>query len=64
MYERLKAKTEGMTRLVYTRLRGDLEYLKTRLKDERFESVMEAFQGQILIFYDLFFGLFLCGYIT
>ncbi len=28
--------------LTYTRLNGDLEYLKTktRLKDERFESVM------------------------
>ena len=32
----------GITRLTCTRLRGDLEYLKTktRLKDERFESVM------------------------
>ena len=41
-YERLKTKTEGITLLVYTRFLGDLEYLKikTRLKDERFESVM------------------------
>ena len=32
-----------MTRLTYTMLRGELEYLKTktRLKDERFESVMD-----------------------
>jgi hypothetical protein len=34
--------TEGMTRLTYTMLSGELEYLKTktRLKDEKFESVM------------------------
>ncbi len=44
-YERLNSKTEGMTRLVYTMLNGELEYeleylkTKTRLKDERFESV-------------------------
>ena len=40
--ERLKAKTEGSTRLPYTRLRGGLEHPKidTRLIDERFVSVM------------------------
>ncbi len=40
--ERLKAKTEGSTRLTYTGLRGGLEHLKieTRLIDERFASVM------------------------
>jgi hypothetical protein len=40
--ERLKAKTEGSTRLAYTGLRGGLEHLKikTRLIDERFASVM------------------------
>ena len=40
--ERLKAKTEGSTRLTYTGLRGGMEHLKimTRLIDERFESVM------------------------
>ena len=39
--ERLKAKTEGSTRLTYTGLRGGLEHLKieTRLRGERFESV-------------------------
>ena len=39
--ESLNAKAEGMTRLVYTMLGGELEYLKTkvRLKDEKFESV-------------------------
>ena len=36
------SKTEGMTRLGYTMLYGELEYLKTktRLKDEKFERVM------------------------
>jgi hypothetical protein len=40
--ERLKAKTEGFTRLSYTGLDGGLEHLKieTRLIDERFPSVM------------------------
>jgi hypothetical protein len=40
--ERLKAKVEGSTRLVYTGLCGGLEHLKieTRLIDERFASVM------------------------
>ncbi len=40
--ERLKAKTEGSTRLTDTGLRGGLEHLKieTRLIDERFASVM------------------------
>ncbi len=40
--ERLKAKTEGCTRLSYTGLDGGLEHLKieTRLIDERFPSVM------------------------
>jgi hypothetical protein len=39
--ERLKAKSEGSTRLVYTGLRWGLEHLKieTRLRDGRFESV-------------------------
>ncbi len=37
--ERLKVKSEGSTRLVYTGLRGGLEHLKieTRLRDGRFE---------------------------
>ena len=41
-YERLEVKTGGITRLVYTGLSGELEHLKikTRLKDEMFESVM------------------------
>ena len=40
--ERLKAKTDGSTRLAYTGLRGELEHLtiETRLIDESFESVM------------------------
>ena len=40
--ERLKAKVEESTRLVYTGLLGGLEHLKieTRLIDERFPSVM------------------------
>ena len=40
--ERLKGKTEGSTRLPYTRLRGGLEHLKidTRLIDEMFTSAM------------------------
>jgi len=40
--ERLKAKTEGSTRLAYTGLRGGLEHLKikTRLIDERLASMM------------------------
>ena len=40
--ERLKAKTEGSTRLTYNRLRGGLRHLKieTRLTGERFEHVM------------------------
>ena len=40
--ERLKAKSEGSTRVGYTGLRGGLEHLKieTRLIDERFPSVM------------------------
>ena len=40
--ERLNSKTEGKTHLTYTMLCGELEYLKTktRLKDEKFESVM------------------------
>jgi hypothetical protein len=40
--ERLKAKAVGFTRLTYTGLRGELEYLKieTRLIDERLTSVM------------------------
>ena len=37
---RLKAKTEGSTRLTYTGLR-ELK-IKTRLIDERFSSVMDA----------------------
>jgi hypothetical protein len=39
--ERLKGKTEGCIRLVYTRLYGGLEHLKikTRLIDERFLRV-------------------------
>ena len=42
MNERLKGKTEGSTRLPYTRLGGGLELLQieTRLIDERFQSVM------------------------
>jgi hypothetical protein len=40
--ERLKAKAEGSTRLVYTGLSEGLEHLKieTRLINEMFESVM------------------------
>ena len=40
--ERLKAKPEGSTRLVYTGWSGGLEHLKidTRLIKERFTSVM------------------------
>ncbi len=40
--ERLKTKSEGTTRLPYTRLCGGLEHRKieTRLIDERFVSVM------------------------
>jgi hypothetical protein len=40
--ERLKYKGEGSTRLVYTGFRRGLEHTKieTRLKDERFASVM------------------------
>ncbi len=40
--ERLKAKSEGFKRLAYTGLCGGLEHLKieTRLRDERFDSVM------------------------
>jgi hypothetical protein len=40
--ERLKAKTEGSTRLAYTRLRRGLGHLKieTMLRGERFENVM------------------------
>jgi hypothetical protein len=43
--ERLKAKTEGSTRITYTGLRGGLKHLKieTRLIDERFASVMGEF---------------------
>ena len=39
---RLKAKTDGSNRLVYTGLRGDLEHLTigTRLIHESFECVM------------------------
>ena len=47
VYERLKTKAEGSTRLVYTGLHGGLEHLKieTRLIDERFAIVM----GECLI---------------
>ena len=40
--ERLKAKTEGSTGLIYTGFRGGLEHLKieTRFRDESFERVM------------------------
>jgi hypothetical protein len=40
--ERLKTKDEESTRLGYTGLLGELEHLKikTRLKDEKFASVM------------------------
>ena len=40
--ERLKAQTDGFTRLAYTVLRGELEHLKivTRLIGESFECVM------------------------
>ena len=40
--KRLKSKTEGSTRLGYTGFRGGLGHLKleTRLREERFESVM------------------------
>jgi hypothetical protein len=39
----VQAKTEGSMRLAYTGLRGELEHLKieTRLRGERFESVMD-----------------------
>jgi hypothetical protein len=39
---RLKAKSEGSTRLTYTGFLGELEHLKikTRVIDERFASVM------------------------
>ena len=39
--ERLRAKVEGSTRLVYIGLLGGLEHLKieTSLRDDRFESV-------------------------
>ena len=42
--ERLKTKSEGSTRLVYTGLREGLEHLKikTRLINERFASVMDV----------------------
>jgi hypothetical protein len=38
----MKDKAEGSTRLIYTGLSGELEHLKikTRLIDERFESVI------------------------
>jgi hypothetical protein len=38
----IKGKAEGSTRLTYAGLRGELEHMKikTRLIDERFESVM------------------------
>ena len=41
VYERLKVKDEGSTRLTYDGLCGGLEHLKkeTRLRGERFESV-------------------------
>ena len=40
--ERLKGKTEGVTRLLYTGLIGEVEHLKieTRLINEMFASVM------------------------
>ncbi len=40
--ERHRSKVEGSTHLTYTGLCGGLEHLKieTRLRDERFESVM------------------------
>ena len=40
-YERLKGKTEGIRRLGYIGFRGEQEFLKikTRSKDEKFESV-------------------------
>jgi hypothetical protein len=40
--ERLRGRTEGSTRLSYIGLHGGLEHLKieTRLRDERFESVV------------------------
>ena len=42
-YERLNTTAEGMTRLSYTKLCGELEYLKTetRLTDDSFECVMD-----------------------
>ena len=42
-YERLNTETEGMTRLSYTKVSGELEYLKTKtsLKDDSFECVMD-----------------------
>jgi hypothetical protein len=44
--ERLKTKDEKSTRLVYTRLFGELEHLKikTRLIDEMFTSVMGEYE--------------------
>jgi hypothetical protein len=50
--ERLKAKTEGYTRLTYTGLHGGLEHLKieTRLIDERFVSVMGFARGHFFHF--------------
>jgi hypothetical protein len=43
--ERLNAKTERSTRLIYTGFHGGLKHLKieTRLRGERFESVMGEF---------------------
>jgi hypothetical protein len=44
---RLKGKTEGSTRLPYTRFHGGLEHLniETRSIDERFPSVMSEREG-------------------
>ena len=44
---RLKAKTDGSTRLGYTGLSGGLGHLKieTRLRGERFESVMGVLEA-------------------
>ena len=49
--ERLKAKAEGSTRLAYTGLRGGLGHLKieTRLRGERFESVMGDFLIRVIL---------------
>jgi len=49
---RLKAKSEGSTRLTYTGLFGELEHLKikTRVIDERFARVMgEYVMGECVI---------------